>query len=141
MPVRNLPVLPLALLLSATAGASAHESSSYVQKLQDSLVSHAASDFAASDSNPTGFRKVDMRYRENEHGARTYMLCGQVRTGVGAGASWVDFATVKTKPFEQWLGSAAIETCALATPVSSHDNDLSDLLEAKRECGQSEGKP
>ena len=129
MPVRNLPELSLALLLTAAAGASAHDSGSYVKSLQESLAAYSASDFAASDVNPAGFRKVDLRYRENDHGARTYTLCGQVR--IGAEARWVDFATVKTKPFEQWIGSAASEMCALAIPVSSDDDDLSALIEAR----------
>jgi hypothetical protein len=131
MPVRNLPKLSLALLLAATAGASAHDSGSYVKNLQESLAASSASDFAASDVNPTGFRKVDLRYRENDHGARTYMLCGQVQIAAGTKATWVDFATVKTKPFEQWIGGAAIEICALATPVSPDDDDLSALIEAR----------
>lgn len=132
MPVRSLPNLSLALLLVATAGASAHESGSYVKNLQESLAAYSASDFAASDVNPAGFRKVDLRYRENDHGARTYMLCGQVQMGAGAQAKWLDFATVKTKPFEQWIGSAASEMCALATPVAPGDDNLSALIEAKR---------
>ncbi len=86
----------------------------------------------ASESNPAGFRKVDLRCRENDHGARTYMPCGEVRIGAGAKARWVGFATVRTKPFEQWIGGAAIETCALATPASPADGDLSALIEAKR---------
>lgn len=131
MPVRNLPKLSLALLLAATAGASAHDSGSYVKNLQESLAAYSASDFATSDVNPAGFRKVDLRYRENDHGARTYMLCGQVRIGAGTKTTWVDFATVKTKPFEQWIGSAASEMCALAIPVSSDDDDLSALIEAR----------
>ena len=131
MPVRNLPELSLALLLSAAAGASAHDSGSYVKNLQESLVAYSASDFAASDVDPAGFRKVHLRYRENDHGARTYMLCGQVQIGAGNKAAWGDFATVKTKPFEQWLGHAASEICALATPVAADGNDLAALIEAK----------
>lgn len=131
MPVCNLPNLSLALLLATAAGASAQESGSYVKGLQESLAAYSASDFAASGSHPAGFRKVDLRYRENDHGARTYMLCGQVQTSAGAEATWADFATVRTKPFEQWIGSAAIEMCALATPVSAEGDDLSTLIEAK----------
>lgn len=59
------------------------------------------------------------------------MLCGQVQIGAGNKAAWSDFATVKTKPFEQWIGSAASEMCAHAIPVSSDDDDLSALIEAR----------
>lgn len=130
MPVRGFPVLSLVLLLAATAGASAHDSYSYVKNLQESLAAYSAYDFATSDVNPAGFRKVDLRYRENDHGARTYMLCGQVQIGAGGEARWVDFATVKTKPFEQWIGSTASEMCAHATPVSPDGDDLSALIGA-----------
>ena len=132
MPVRSLPNLSLALLLSASASASAHDHGSYVKNLQESLAASSASDFAASDVNPAGFRQVDLRYRENDHGARTYMLCGQVQLAAGTEATWVDFATVRTKSFEQWIGSAALAMCALATPVSPDDADLSALMEAQR---------
>ncbi len=131
MAVRNLPGPSLAQLLGTAAGASAHDSGLYVKNLQESLAEYSASDFAASDSNPTGFRKVHLRYRENDHGARTCMLCGQVQMGAVAEATWVDFATVKTKPFEQWIGSAASEMCVLATPVSPGADDLQALIEAE----------
>ena len=132
MPVRSLPNLSLALLLGASASASAHDNGAYVKHLQESLAAYSASDFAASDVNPAGFRKVDLRYREDDHGARTYMLCGQARIGAATKSEWVDFATVRTKPFEQWIGSAALGMCVLATPVSPDDADLSALMEAQR---------
>ena len=141
LPPRSLRALSLALLLGAATGTGAHESSAYVQDLQDSLVAYAASDFAASDSRPDGFRKVELRYRENDHGARSYMLCGQARMGAGAKADWVDFATIKTHPFEQWIGGTATDMCARAVPVSPEGSDLSAALQAKLDHSPHAAKP
>lgn len=140
-PHRSLRACSLALLLGATAGAGAHESSACVQDLQDSLVAYSASDFAASGSRPDGFRRVDLRYRENDHGARSYMLCGQARMGAGAKVDWVDFATIKTDPYEQWIGGTATDMCARAVPVSIDGSDLSAALQAKLDDRPPAGKP
>lgn len=51
-PVRNRHAIALALLLGATAQTSAQQSGSNIQKLQESPVANAASDFAASRSRP-----------------------------------------------------------------------------------------
>lgn len=138
LPPHSIRALSLALLLGAAAGTGAHESSAYVQDLQDSLVAHSASDFAASASRPGGFRKVGLRYRENDHGARSYMLCGQARMGAG---HWVDFATIKTDPYEQWIGGAATDMCARAVSISLDGNDLSGALQNKLGHGPEARKP
>lgn len=140
-PVRNLRAFSLALLLVCASTTGAHESSAYVQNLQDSLVAYSASDFAASASRPDGFRKVDLRYRENDHGARSYMLCGQARVGAGAKAEWVDFATIKTDPYEQWIGGSATDMCTRAVTVSLDGNDLSAALQKKLGHSPEAGKP
>jgi hypothetical protein len=141
LPSRSLRFLLLALLLGAAAATGAHESSAYVQGLQDSLVASSASDFALSDSRPEGFREVDLRYRENDHGARSYMLCGQARMGDGAKADWVDFATIKTVPYEQWIGGTATDMCAVAIPVSPDGSDLSAALQTKLDQSPHAGEP
>lgn len=142
--MRHIPALQavsLALLLGVTAGAGAHESSTYMQGLQDSLVEYAASDFAAGRLRPEGFRNVELRYRENDNGGQSYMLCGQVRMGVGAKEEWIDFATIKTDPYEQWLGGSATDMCARAVTISSDANDLSAALRTRLGNIESAGKP
>ena len=137
---RSLRALSLTLLLGAAAGAGAHESSAYVHGLQDSLVAYSASDFAASDPRPGGFRNVDLRYRENDHGARSYILCGQARMGAASKADWVDFATIKTAPYELWIGSTATDTCARAVFISPDGSDLSAALQTKLDHSPQAGK-
>lgn len=129
--LRSLRAFPLALLLGVAAGTAAQESTAYFKDLQDSLVEYSVSDFSASGSRPDSFRKVDLRYRENDHGARSYMLCGQAGMGSGDAADWVDFATIKTDPYEQWIGGTATDICARAIPISADGKDLSAVLQAK----------
>lgn len=128
---RPLRAFALTLLLGAATMAAAHESGAYVQGLQDSLISLSASDFKAHGPRPGGFRNVDLRYRENDMGARSYMLCGQVRLTTGAKSDWVDFATIKTDPYEQWIGGPATDMCARAVPVSPGGKDLAPALQMK----------
>lgn len=130
-PLPAFRALSLALLLGAAAEAGALDSSTYVQGLQDSLVEYAASDFAAAPLRPGSFRRVELRYREDDNGVRSYMLCGQARIGAGAKEAWVDFATIKTDPYEQWIGGLATDMCARAVTVPSNGNDISAALQTK----------
>ena len=130
LPSLTIRSFALTLLLGAAAAAGAQQSGAYVQDLQDSLVAFAASDFAAHGPPPAGFRNVDLRYRENDHGARSYMLCGQFRGSSGSEPDWADFATIKTDPYEQWIGGSATDMCARAVPVSPDSKDLSPELQS-----------
>src|SRR3546814_10201967 len=87
---------------------------------------------------PICFRQVNLRFRETDTGTRSYMLCGQVHIGTGAKAAWADFATIKTDPYEQWLGGPATDMCAKATPVTG-GRDLAPLLE--QELGSKSYQP
>lgn len=133
LPLPTLRGFLITLLLGAAMTAGAHQSSAYLQDLQDSLVAISASDFAANGPRPDGFRNVDLRYRENDHGARSYMLCGQFRVSSGPKPEWADFATIKTDPYEQWLGGSATDMCARAVPVPADGNDLSSALQSALE--------
>ena len=139
MPQRSrLRPLALALLLSASAVAGAQGNNSYVQGLEDSIAAYTVSDFASHGPKPDGFRQVNLRFRETDTGTRSYMLCGQVHIGTGAKAAWADFATIKTDPYEQWLGGPATDMCAKATPVTG-GRDLAPLLE--QELGSKSSQP
>jgi hypothetical protein len=139
MPQRSrLRPLALALLLSASTVAGAQGNNSYVQGLEDSIAAYTVSDFASHGPKPDGFRQVNLRFRETDTGTRSYMLCGQVHIGTGAKAAWADFATIKTDPYEQWLGGPATDMCAKATPVTG-GRDLAPLLE--QELGSKSSQP
>jgi hypothetical protein len=130
LPSRTLRGFALTLLLGAAVTAGAHQSGAYVKDLQNSLIAFAASDFAAHGPRPDGFRNVDLRYRENDLGARSYMLCGQSRVSSGPKPDWVDFATIKTSSYEQWIGGHATDMCARAVPVPADGKDLSSALQS-----------
>jgi hypothetical protein len=122
--------LALALLLSASAVTGAHGNNSYVEGLEDSIAAYTVSDFTSHGPKPDGFRQVNLRFRETDTGTRSYLLCGQVHIGTGAKAAWADFATIKTDPYEQWVGGPATNMCAKATPVTG-GRDLAPVLEKR----------
>ncbi len=124
----RLRPLALALLVSASTVAGAQENHSDVHGLEDAIAAYTVSDFSSHGPRPNGFRQVNLRFVETDSGMRSYMLCGQVRIGTGAKAEWADFATIKTDPYEQWLGDQATSMCAKATPVTG-GRDLAPLIE------------
>lgn len=124
-------ILMCTSLLSAAIAVNAHESGSYMQALQESLVSSAVSDFAANGPQPEEVRNVHMRYAENDHGARSYSLCGQFLPANVPKAKWTQFATVKTTPYEQWFGGQAEGLCERALRVSEGDEGLTTVLQAR----------
>lgn len=121
--------LACAALVSASISVQAHESDGSIRALQESLLSWSASDFAAHGSKPEEVRNVHVRYVESDSGERSYMLCGQFLAHAGkAKATWTQFATIKTDPYEQWIGVVAEAYCERAMPISAEATDLSSAL-------------
>src|SRR3546814_8018457 len=102
------------------------------------MAADTVSAFSSHGPKPDGFRQVNLRFRETDTGTRSYMLCGQVHIGTGAKAAWADFATIKTDPYEQWLGGPATDMWAKATPVTG-GRDPAPLLE--QELGSQSYQP
>lgn len=125
---RVVRTLAVALLLGSAAAAGAQAPSPDVASIEDILVPLAVADFASNGPAADGFRDVTLQYRETATGARSYMLCGQMHTGTGANAAWEDFATIRTAPYEQWIGTPATEVCAQGTPVAG-GRDLAAVME------------
>jgi hypothetical protein len=126
--VRNLACTAL---LGAVIATHAHESGDPIQAVQESLVSWSASDFATHGARPEKVRDVHVRYAEKDSGERIYMLCGQFLPASGAKANWTHFATIKTDPYEQWIGGQAEALCERASPLSASVDDLSSALQAR----------
>jgi hypothetical protein len=124
-------ILACIALLGVAISTHAHDSGDSLQAVQESLVSWAASDFTTHGNRPEKVRNVHVRYSENDTGERSYMLCGQFLPASGAKASWTHFATIKTDPYEQWIGSQAEALCERALPLSASDVDLSSELQAR----------
>jgi len=81
---------------------------------------------------PIGFRNVRLKNLQGSENDNHFMLCGQfLAQGKQEKDEWIDFATIKTDPYEQWLGSNAITYCREARPVSYRVNDLSAALKSR----------
>lgn len=92
----------------------------------ETLLSVASDDFRlASAARPTAIRNAKVGYLADA-GVERYLLCGSFRTA-SKDAAWVQFATIKTEPYEQWLGGMAEAQCANKRIVW-YEADHSDAL-------------
>jgi len=92
------------------------------------LLTAAAADFHAQHPSHTiNFRKVRFGHVLNSGGEKQYMLCGQFLTAQGR---WAPFVTIKTSPYEQWLGDQAVTFCKRKS-ISWGKEDLSHLLQTR----------
>jgi hypothetical protein len=90
-------------------------------------------DFAAADFRqhmqplPTAFRHVRLGELKSADGSqRRSVLCGEFRQP-GPGATWAPFATIKTSPYEHWVGGSAEGYCK-APLFKAQGADLSQAL-------------
>ncbi len=97
------------------------------------LLSYAAGDFhAARTPSPAGFRDVRLGHVMHPSGAKQYMLCGQFLPGGASGeGEWQPFATIKTDPYEQWLGLQAAGLCQQSAITWVETEDLSPSLQSQ----------
>ncbi len=77
------------------------------------LVTTAVSDFNKHRSPyPSRFRLVHIGYLVAPNGTTRYMLCGEfLLTSEDGIAEWTHFVTIKTEPYEHWLGAQAKGYC------------------------------
>lgn len=104
-----------------------------IDSIQQFLLAAAAADFHAhGPSNIKHFRDVRMRYLVSAPGEKTYILCGQFQREVQGGmGEWTAFVTIKTDPYEQWIGGQAATYCRDSSPLSEKVDDLSPLLQSR----------
>ncbi|MFO0585492.1 MAG: hypothetical protein U0229_24685 [Anaeromyxobacter sp.] len=75
---------------------------------EQALLDSAASDFKAhGPPAPLRFREVRTGTYASPQGSREVM-CGEFRSG---GGEWTRFVTIRTDPYEQWLGGQAGPWC------------------------------
>jgi len=91
---------------------------------------------------PVGFRNVQIKNLTGPDKDNHYMLCGQfLAQDKQEKDEWIDFVTIKTDPYEQWLGSNALTYCREARPVSYRVNDLSAALKSRVDAVFKSGHP
>lgn len=117
--------------LALVPGVRAAEPAEGLQSVRDALVGWSAADFATHGPKVGQVRNVHLRYLVDDLGERTYVLCGEVLPGGDATSGWLPFATIRTDPYEQWLGGQAGAYCAAAHALPEGDEDLSPALEAR----------
>jgi hypothetical protein len=132
--MRRLHILLLATLLAACATSAPTVTSRAIGASPatpaasplDYLLDSAASDFRTHPPTPLGFRNV--RYGQMSDGSVRHRLCGEFQVTRSDGTpEWVEFATLKTSAYEQWLG----DTKYCSDKVQWAPGDLSAELQRR----------
>ena len=126
-------VLTMTTLFSACGQAPSGDSSGRQRDVPRSehaefLLSSAAADFRSQrEPRPARFRNVRSGQIVTAGGAQ-YRLCGEfLPEGREETGEWVPFVTLRTSPYEQWLGGQALPFCQDAA-MTWDESDLSAVL-------------
>jgi hypothetical protein len=103
----------------------------------DSIV-HFLLDAAAKDFHdnqpptPVSFRNIKVRDLIGPNAENHYMICGQFLAQDNQNKEeWTHFATIKTDPYEQWIGSNALTYCQDSKEITYTKIDLSRALKSR----------
>ena len=99
------------------------------ESVKEYLLDSAATDFYEHQPPlPAQFRKVRIgKDRKNS----MYRLCGEfLPANEGSKAKWIDFVTIKTSKYEQYIGSSTTY-CSDPTIVWAKTGDLSATLQKR----------
>jgi hypothetical protein len=123
------------------AGTSSRESTSgqastsgeQLDSVTQSLLGYAASDFGAHSPVVAQVRNVRVGHVLTARGEKQYLLCGEfVPAHSERKGEWTTFATIKTDPYEQWLGGQAESWCKNAkVKWKENGRDLSSALRTR----------
>ena len=97
------------------------------------LIEAAATDFHTHrPPYPARFRDVRIGHVMTSRGEKQYMLCGQfLPSQEEADAEWTSFATIKTDPYEHWIGAQAAGLCQQKSITWDDEGDLSSTLQSQ----------
>lgn len=100
------------------------------------LLNSAATDFHSGQiTKPIRFRDVKVGFLMLPNQDRQYVLCGQfLEQQKEEGDQWMPFATIKTSPYEHWVGIQAGTFCDDPELMVQKDTDLSSALNSKLEA-------
>jgi hypothetical protein len=126
------PVIRAASNATSPGGAPASTlQESPLERTVQFLVSTAATDFHlhSEDYYPAQFRGVRIGHLVAANGEKQYILCGQfLPQERAADAEWTAFATIKTDPYEQWVGAQASGLCQ-QRGITWSERDLSSVIQ------------
>jgi hypothetical protein len=78
----------------------------------EALIAASAQDFrTSSPAIPVAIRKARVGFL-SDGGEGWYVMCGSFKSDDSKGSEWIQFATIKTSPYEQWIGGMAEAQCA-----------------------------
>lgn len=81
---------------------------------------------------PVGFKEVKFKYLTRPNKERIYLICGQFLDKDNQNKQkWTFFATIKTDPYEQWIGSNAQTYCQDSKEIMFTKIDLSIALKSR----------
>ena len=104
--------------------------------LVELLLTAAATDFHRHrPPDPVAFRDVELVQAPRSDGAAIYMLCGEFEAERPDGRlDWIPFATIRTDPYEHWVGDSALGYCGSAGHVEHGVDDLAEALQRRMEA-------
>lgn len=130
MSLRNRrTILGLGALFAAATASHAHTSGSVPEDIAQALVAWSSTDFTEHGPAVEMVRNVHVRFETQANGEPSYLLCGQFRAEPES--EWIHFATIKTDPYEQWIGGSAQSQCERASAASTPSKDLTTALQAE----------
>lgn len=101
-----------AALFIVAAGHAAAQSKAPDTAAQE-LIGYAAADFKQHSSVlPRQFRHVKLGQLRAEDGRHRLVLCGEFLAEDTKKPRWTPFVTIKTDPYEQWLGGQSRSFCS-----------------------------
>ncbi len=81
---------------------------------------------------PLAFRNVQFKYLTKPNEGNVYLICGEfLNQDKRNTEEWINFTTIKTDPYEQWMGSNALQYCREAKEIPYTKIDLSIALKSK----------
>lgn len=97
------------------------------------LLDASAKDFFENQPPiPVNFRNVQVRNLIGKNSKNNFIICGQfLAQDKQSKDEWTSFATIKTDPYEQWIGSNALTYCKDSKAISYKITDLSSALKKR----------
>jgi hypothetical protein len=105
-----------------------------IDSIAESLAGYAVKDFLEHQPPlPIKFRKVRVGHLISADGSRSYRLCGDFLATDGGDKKlrWMSFVTIKTAPYEQYIGSSTLSFCIDKKMIWDRAGDLTSLMNKK----------